>query len=653
MTAIRSLVFALFFALPVSPGLCQESDEGGVGTLMLRGDAQSPYVPALFLDTHLEVTVTGLVARVNVIQSFVNVSDQWMEGVYLLPLPEKAAVDQLTMHIGDRRVEGEIQEKAAARRSYEQATAAGHRASLVEQQSGNLFRTQVSNIAPGEVIQMEVGFFDTVAVEGERLFLRLPLTRSPKFGGSTSQTEPTTTGTQSAFVRGEQVVSLHLELAPGIAVSQVTSRYHDVDITQKTDRYQVEFEQPMVSAARDFELEWIPVASKEPLAALFWEDFGAESYAMLLLMPPQPTNVSPQPREVIFVVDTSGSMHGTSLVQATAALDLALDRLRPTDAFNLIEFNSFAFLFSELPIPASPENIAAAGEWVNKLESGGGTEMAPALLAALSDTSQPDRLRQVVFITDGSVAYEQQLFELIKENLGESRLFTVGIGAAPNGYFLRGAARFGRGSYTYVSTGNEVAEKMSRLFVQLEYPAITDLCVNWPQQAERFPATLPDLYAGQPLLVTARLGDLSGPIELCGTSGDKSWKRSLVADDGTERSGIATLWARDKIEHLLDAKAVGADADQTRDEVLSLALIHQLISPYTSMVAVDRTPARSQKAALKRQQLQNAPPVTGDSVGLGQTALGLPSLWLLALAGLILAVTAHRGDSSNGTSDQC
>ncbi|HUO82698.1 MAG TPA: marine proteobacterial sortase target protein [Gammaproteobacteria bacterium] len=607
----------------------------GAGTLVLRGAVA---VPAPRLSTAVEIAVSGLVARVAVRQSFRNDSSEWVEGVYVFPLPDGAAVDRLRMTIGDRVVEGEIREREAARDSYARARETGRRASLIEQDRPNLFATSFANIAPGETVTVEIGYQESLRYAAGVFVLRFPMTVTPRYepGGGTAAAGARTLRAQPVPATESQRVRLVVDIAAGFTLDGIDSRHHAVRVEDRGDRYHIELDGDTAPADRDFELAWRPVIGSEPGQAVFTETQDGERYALLLLMPPDYAGAGPaQPREMIFVIDTSGSMTGEPLEQAKDSIELALARLAPGDRFNLIQFNSLAESLYLEPRPATAETRAEALRYLRALQADGGTEMLPAVALALGGAAPPSHLSQIVFVTDGSVGNEEQVFALIGERLGEARLFTVGIGAAPNSWFMRKAAEFGRGSFTYVGDRSRVRADMEALFARLENPVLTDLAVDWPGDGpvEAWPARSPDLYAGEPLVLTARLGAMqTGTLALSGRTLGGDWLRQGKLGTGRESPGIAALWARRKIEALTDERVRGGDAERIRTEIVQTALRHHLVSEHTSLVAVDRTPARPAGFDLAAAVVPNALPHGMVLAGLPQTAT------TAALNGLVGAV---------------
>jgi Ca-activated chloride channel family protein len=362
-----------------------------------------------------------------------------------------------------------------------------------------------------------------------------------------------------------------------------------------------------VPADRDFELVWTPEVGHVPKAALFSEKVAGQFYHLLMVLPPQQGVAGGQPmaREVIYVIDTSGSMSGTSIKQAKRSLLMALKRLRPRDRFNIIQFNSSTDLLFRQARAANQNNLRRARRFVRSLDADGGTEMAPALNAALQGQGENQFVRQVIFLTDGSVGNETALFDLIKQHLGQSRLFTIGIGSAPNSYFMRKAAHYGRGSFTYIGDVREVNEKMAALFSKLESPVMTDLDVQFSGgvQAEAWPRRVPDLYYGEPIILVAKASGGKEKVTIKGMRALAPWQATLDLDQGHRGEGIGVLWARSKIAALMESLHDGADQAEVRKAVINVALNHHLVSRYTSLVAVDVTPTRPQSAALDSHAL--------------------------------------------------
>jgi len=631
------------------------------GTLLMR--LQAGYHIATRMNTDIDLTVSGLVARVSVRQKFLNDGPEWVEGIYVFPLPDDAAVDRLRMHIGERFIEGEIREKEQARKEYEEAKTGGKKASLVEQQRANLFTTSVANIGPGEEITIEIEYLQNLKYDEGTFSLRFPLTLTPRFipgaplpSRKGSGWAPDTTRvldasliTPPVVVKSEDhKVTLNANINAGVPLEIVASRYHPIDVQQVDDSYKVSLMNTTAPLDHDIELLWRPVPDAAPRAMVFSETLKEDPYVLLMLLPPNESTINAVvvPRELIFVIDTSGSMHGTSIEQAKRALTLALDGLKPTDRFNIIQFNSITHSIFPQSVTADLRRVRTAKFYVRSLKANGGTNMRPALEKALRATTSETHLRQIIFITDGSVGNEQELYKLIEQNLGRARLFTVGIGSAPNGWFMRKAAEAGRGTYSYISALHEIDEKMERLIRKLERPQITDIQLQWPDglSAVSYPETIPDLYAGEPVIVKARLENQARPGDFVKISGDSAggrWGDELSLAGIGDSPGVAALWARARIEKLLDDERRGKDPAETRAAVVETALEHHLVSKFTSLVAVDKTPVRPLSARLGKEQVPNLLPY-GQSqqaiFGFPATATNAPMRRLIGIACLLVAL---------------
>jgi Ca-activated chloride channel family protein len=394
-------------------------------------------------------------------------------------------------------------------------------------------------------------------------------------------------------------VSITIDMNAGFPLAKVASSYHAIDVEERPgNRYRIVLGDGPVPAARDFELVWTPDVGSAPGAALFTETLGGKTYALLMTLPPTLADAdTPRaPREITYIVDTSGSMEGVSIAQARDALSMALDRLQAGDRFNVIEFNSTSTSLFTAPMPFDAATHAQAKRFVAKLRARGGTEMLPALAAALDGPPESELMRQVVFLTDGAVGNEDAILRLLHDKLGDRRLFTIGIGPSPNTFFLTKAAQFGRGTFTFIGDVREVRQKMTDLFRKLESPALTDITVDWPGGTDAWPRRVPDLYAGEPVVVTAQFpaGTLQGNVLISGSRAGQKWQAVLPMQDGATEAGVAVLWARAKIDALMDAGRQGPPEREPdiRNAVLDVALTHHLISKYTSLVAVDVTPTR-------------------------------------------------------------
>ncbi|ULA63888.1 MAG: Marine proteobacterial sortase target protein [Nitrospira sp.] len=635
------------------------------GRLLLKTNQPGRYLPAPTLKTDVRISVTGLIARATVTQEFTNPSlekDAWAEGIYVFPLPETAAVDHLRMKIGERIIEGLIKEKAAAKKAYEQAKRDGKRASLVEQERPNMFTTSVANIAPGDRITVEIEYQETVRYDQGAFSLRFPMVVGPRYIPGTPvvmEDQPPGNGWSLDTDRVPDAsrmtppvlhpgygqinpISLSIDLAPGFPLGPIDSPYHEIlTIAEPDGSRHITLRDDAVPADRDFSLTWRPAAGQAPTIAAFREQLGDDHYAFLMAMPPvgseQP--MSPVARETIFVIDTSGSMSGTSMEQAKAALLLALNRLTAQDRFNVIQFNSVTHVLFSQPQQVTPETLRKAVHYVDRLHANGGTEILPALKMALKGEAPATHLRQVIFLTDGQVGNEEELFEVIRSQLRASRLFTIGIGSAPNSHFMRNAAEFGRGTFTHIGSTSEVKAQMDAIFRKLERPVLTDITVaGLDDQIEMFPSRIPDLYEGEPVVVAIKGRALPSAVTITGMIGNRPWTAAVKLSEQDQHEGLSVYWARQKIAALMGQQRYGQDESATRQAILDVALTHHLVSRYTSLVAVDVTPVRPLHHLLQAHAMKtNLPDGQGYQAifGLPQTATSGQLQILLGLAALL------------------
>ena len=385
------------------------------GSLLFKTNQAGRYIPAPMLKTDVQIAVTGIIARTTLKQEFVNPrreKDNWAEGIYVFPLPETAAVDHLRMKVGERTIVGEIKERAEAKKTYEQAKQEGKRASLVEQERPNMFTTSVANIAPGDKITVEIEYQETVRYNQGTFSLRFPMVVGPRYIPGTPivmEDQPPGRGWSRDTDRVTDAsritppvqhphhgminpVSLTIDLAAGFPLGKVESAYHEIlTIADSDGRQHISLRQDDVPANRDFQLTWQPASGQTPTATVYRQQQGESAYVFLMVTPPasdQP--IAQVPRETIFVIDTSGSMAGTSIEQAKAALLLALNRLTAQDRFNVIQFNSVTHVLFSQPQSVKTDTLRKAVHYVEQLRANGGTEILPALKMALKEARSID-----------------------------------------------------------------------------------------------------------------------------------------------------------------------------------------------------------------------------------------------------------------------
>ena len=615
------LVAVILSGLVAAQARAQDAgDPAAGGALLLKGragrDGVASALPAVRLGTDMDVTVSGPIMRVRLTQAFRNTSNAWMEATYLYPLPDDGAVDTMKMVVGQRVIVGHIKRRQEARDIYERAKAEGQRSGLVESGRPNLFRTNVANVAPGETVLISIEYQAPVRQLGGEFAMRLPLVAGPRYVPPHSLTDSTALADAASITapladpalgRSLNPVSITVHLAPGFVPANIISPYHRINVVdagpQERTITLAAGEEP---ADRDFELRWRS-ASADPTVSLFRQARDGQQYVMATITPQakiEPGKVAP--REMIFVIDNSGSMGGESMAAAKQSLLYALGTLRAEDTFNVIRFDDTMTQLFEQSTRASTEQVDLARKFTEGLDAAGGTEMLPALKAALVDGNPAEKgVRQIIFLTDGDLSDEQEMMEEITAHGGRSRVFMVGIGSAPNNYLMHRMAEAGRGTYTNIGDGGEVMAKMTALLDRLTAPAIHDLSVRVEgAPLDLTPRNLPDLYAGEPLVLLGKGDDLKGKLVVSGMVGDRPWSQSVDLGKAAESPSVARLWASRRIADVEAQRWSEQIEEEAADEqIAQLGLAYDLVTTQTSLVAVDETPARPEGARLTREDL--------------------------------------------------
>jgi Ca-activated chloride channel homolog len=600
------------------------------GSLLLKSKT-GDYIEAPRLGADYNVTISGPTGRTIITQRFSNPANGWVEGVYVFPLPEGAAVDTLKIVSGNRVIVGEVKEKQEAKQIYEQAKRDGQTASLLEQERPNLFTNSVANIGPYESVVVQIEFQQAIQQTAGTYTLRLPLVVAPRynpapivqsvefdrdgtgFGATVSDPVPDRDRVEPPVLDPRtsdpvNPVTITVNLNAGFALGEVKSHFHNINAKVEDETHRViTLAATDIPADRDFELTW-QAKGTAPQVGLFKESVNGKDYLLATVTPPTTAPQGPTlPRETVFVIDNSGSMDGPSMVQAKQAVLLGLDKLKPEDRFNVIRFDDTFDVLFPTAVPADSINLNAARTFINNLTANGGTEMIAPLKAALMDdlASQKTHLRQIVFMTDGAIGNEQEMFALLTSQRGRSRVFMVGIGSAPNSYLMTRAAELGRGTFTFIGDANQVTSRMDELFNKIGQPVITGLAAELTTvKAELTPSLLPDLYQGEPVLLMAEGAALSGDLVITGKIGEAPWMVTLPVSGAAPGKGISKLWAHRKVSDFEVASTLGTlTAEQANREVLNVALAHQIVSSQTSLIAVDKSPKRPASEKLTRAEV--------------------------------------------------
>ncbi len=590
-------------------GQIQDLPYGSFQVRPASGTASSTFV---LERTEYEAEVSGAFASVEVTQTFANPHKERVEAVYTFPLPEHAAVNRMTMRVGQRVIMAEIREREEAKKVYEAAKSSGQAAALLEQERPNIFTQSVANILPGEKILVRLRYLHEVRYDDGRYQLVIPLVVGPRYmpgqakpgpdaghGWSANTEAVADAGRISPFPllpgeRSGHEVSIRVNLKPGLTLKSLRSTSHQLHVKRASHKTAEVSLAPLDTIPnKDFILEY-SLQGRRPEIALLSHAKAGEGTLMLLLQPqakPRPQDVTP--KEMVFVVDTSGSMDGEPIAKVKQAMRRALRGMNARDTFQIIRFDMSASALSPKPLDSSPENVRRGLSTIDSLHGAGGTEMLTGIKAALDFPRDPRRRRIVFFMTDGYIGNEAQILAAIAERLGETRLFSFGVGSSVNRALLDSMATVGRGFVQYVRNDEDPAAAVERFYRRIRNPLLLDLAIDWGglQVQEVVPAVIPDLFDAQPLFVFARYsGASTGTVQIKGQLAGTPYVRNLYASlraDQPEHSVLPPLWARKTIDELTATQNAG-EISEIASRIKDLALRHNLASKYTSFVAVER-----------------------------------------------------------------
>ncbi len=547
--------------------------------------------------TSVLADVSGDIARVEVTQLYQNPTAQRLEAIYQFPLPENAAVTDMMFRIGKRVVISEVKKRQEARDTYERAKAEGHTAALTEQERPNLFTQSVANIPPGESVEVVIRYVHEVKFDSGRYQFHFPTTIGPRYNPSHGMTDAARVSPPvvAPGIKAAHDLDLVVTLGPSDAFADVAAKSHRIMTATdpKLGKRIIALGDGDHVPNKDFILAWRP-AGAEPEARVLTAREHGEDYLMMFVQPP--ADVAPamvRAKEMVFLIDKSGSMWGQPLDEAKAVVLKALEKMGADDTFQLIAFDSTTESMSPQSLPRSPENIAAAERWLGNLRGGGGTEMLAGIRAALDQPYDQKRLRMVIFCTDGFIGDEKEIIDYISTMRGQSRVFGFGIGSSVNRYLIEGVGRAGRGAAEIVRQDEPVDEVVARLYKRLDRPVLTDVALRFSgvDVTAMEPQRLPDLFAGQPLVVVGKYqGHGPATVEVSGMLGSKPYVRTIPIALASQAGDavLGTLWARRRIETLTDATENGSSIVTNDAEIVALALKFKLITKLTSFVAVEK-----------------------------------------------------------------
>lgn len=568
--------------------------------------------------TDVQVEVAGFVARVTVRQQFHNPFAEKIEAVYTFPLSQDAAVDAMTMRVGDRVIEGEIREREEARRVYEQARAEGHVASLLDQERPNIFTQSVANIEPGEEVDITIGYSELLDWKDGEFQFDFPMVVGPRYipggpvgvGSGTGMALPTdqvpdadrvTPPVTPEGTRAGHDISVTVNLRAGLPIRRLDSPQHAVTV-EYTDQAKtsavVKLKDQETIPNRDFVLVFETAGEEVADAVLAHTDERGKFVTLVLQPPKRVRQEAIVPKELIFVIDSSGSMSGFPIETAKTAMKLCIENAHPNDTFNLLTFSGGTKLCFPGPVANTDENRSRALAFLGDLKGSGGTEMMKAIEAALADQHDPERVRVVCFMTDGYVGNDMAILDAVKKNAGTARVFAFGIGRSVNRFLLDGMAAAGRGEVQYILDESQAKGAGERFYERVRWPVLTDIVVDFGdlKVSEVYPPRVPDLFAARPVVVVAQYREGGqGTLTLTGRTGAGPFERKIpvtLPGERPENRELASTWARRKIDHLMQQDFAGIQQGNPnpalKEEILGLGLRYRLLTQFTSFVAVEK-----------------------------------------------------------------
>jgi Ca-activated chloride channel family protein len=563
--------------------------------------------------TDVKAEISGFLSRVRVTQEFENPFKDKIEAVYVFPLPQAAAVDDMTMTVGERTVRGHILRREEAQAVYEAARSNGQVAGLLDQERPNIFTQSVANIMPGEKVTVTISYVETLKYEDGSYQFVFPMVVAPRYipGAATSTgaggTSPNTTQVPDASritppvtpkgTRAGHDISLAVALDAGVPIDELKSNSHEIDVERPNGwSAQVRLKNKDEIPNKDFVLKY-DVAGRRVEDAMLTHRTDKGGFFTFILQPPDRVTVEDvTPKEIVFVLDTSGSMSGFPIEKAKEAMKLALDGLYPQDTFNLITFAGDTSILFPQPVPATKENMEKAQKFLETREGGGGTEMMKAIKAALDPSDAQGHIRIVCFMTDGEVGNDLEIISEVQKH-PNARVFAFGIGSSVNRFLLDKISEEGRGEVEYVALNDDGSAAARKFHERVRSPLLTDISIEWGglPVADVYPKRIPDLFSAKPVILTGRYtAGGRGVIRLKGKMSGRDFVREIpveLPEAEAQHDVLATLWARTRIDDLMSKDYAGIQQNNAhadlKETITQLGLEYGLMTQFTSFVAVE------------------------------------------------------------------
>lgn len=601
-TLILALAAGALYRQPLPPQLVSSPVEVSNSSLPLSTPTQpglhvlSPDKEQVFPLQHTEVMakIAGNVSRVEVTQTFTNPFDKPLEAVYVFPLPDEAAVDDMEIRIGDRLIRGTIKKREDAQKIYQQAKLEGKTAGLLEQQRDNIFTQSLANIKPGEKIDVTIRYTQSLEfTKGEYEFV-FPSVVAPRYTGGTSQVSDAaaiTPPTLPPTLLGQDI-GVTVEIEAGVPVQNLYSPSHQIHTQQDGRILRVQLDHKDTIPNKDLIVRYQVAGIETQTTTLAQADERGGHFATYLIPAVAYQNDEIVPKDVVFLMDTSGSQAGAPLEESKALMRRFVKGLNAKDTFSIIDFANTATALSPTPLQNTAENREKAIAYINRLEADGGTELLNGINTVLNfPPAQAGRLRSVVLLTDGLIGDDNAVIAEVQSKLKPgNRLYSFGVGSSVNRFLIERLAEVGRGTAAVVRHDEPIDQVVETFFGQINNPVLTDIDVKWEGEgtAEIYPLKSPDLFANQPLVLFGRkLDRSSGRVRITGiaAAGKRYEKTIPVEFEGGGNQAIAQLWARAKIKDLMN-RMYNSETPTGVKQVTDVAIAYRLLSKYTAFVAV-------------------------------------------------------------------
>lgn len=607
------LLLTLSIINNLQPTVLAQSTETS-GSLLVLDSSGKQKGKCPLKQTNVKAEISGFLSRVNVTQEFENPFNEKIEAVYTFPLPQNAAVDDMTMVVGDRTVRGKILRREEAQAVYDAARAGGQVASLLDQERPNIFTQSVANILPGEKVTINISYVETLKYEDGAYEFVFPMVVGPRYIPGTPTTPQNSNGgamgsdqvpdasriSPPIVPEGMRVghdVSLDITIDAGVPIDSLASKTHAVDIERSEPRYaHLKLKDSAVIPNKDFILRYDVAGQKLQDAVLTHRSARGGFFTLILQPPDRVLAEDVTPKELVFVLDTSGSMSGFPIDKAKESMSLALNNLYPSDTFNLITFAGDTRVLFPEPVPATRENLDKAQAFLSGSAGGGGTEMMKAIKAALDPSDAQDHVRIVCFMTDGYVGNDMEIISEIQKH-PNARVFAFGIGSSVNRFLLDKMAEHGRGEVEYVALNDDGSAAARRFHERVRSPLLTDISIDWNGLpiTDVYTDTLQDLFSAKPLVLSGRFtGPAKGVIRLKGKSAGKEIVREVpveLPENDARHDVLSSLWARQRIDDLMAEDYQGAQngsmKPDVKEAIVNLGLEFRLMTQFTSFVAVE------------------------------------------------------------------